>query len=164
MTAAVNPRPHQLQRVHETGKRDPSARRLAADAIRRESLVPNLLNYFEFSNGYGEADSWFESCSLHHAVHRLRRIPGCVCKGPELAGFLFDRLVSETADPCSGCAMGPSMSGLAKWDSALSDEYGKNSLASFLGARRSKSREGTPSRRPRRQPVGLRTDGNQRYS
>src|SRR5207249_8428506 len=23
---------------------------------------------------------------------------GCVCKGPELAGFLYDRLVSETAD------------------------------------------------------------------
>jgi hypothetical protein len=31
-----------------------------------------------------------------------RRFPVAVEKGPELAGFLFDRLVSETADPCSG--------------------------------------------------------------
>jgi hypothetical protein len=37
----------------------------------RESLVPNLLNYFEFSNGYGEADSWFESFSLRHELNIL---------------------------------------------------------------------------------------------
>jgi hypothetical protein len=34
----------------------------------RTSLVPNLLNFFEISNGYGEAYSWFESRSLRHEV------------------------------------------------------------------------------------------------
>jgi hypothetical protein len=27
-----------------------------------------LLNYFEFSNGYGEADSWFEFYSLRQEL------------------------------------------------------------------------------------------------
>jgi hypothetical protein len=34
----------------------------------RTSLVPNFLNFFDFSNGYGEADSWFESRSLRHEL------------------------------------------------------------------------------------------------
>jgi hypothetical protein len=39
-----------------------------ARQLDRKSLVPNLLNYFEFSHGYGEADSWFESYSLRHEL------------------------------------------------------------------------------------------------
>jgi hypothetical protein len=33
----------------------------------------------------------FESSQLHHASRRLRKFPVMVEKGPELAGFLFDR-------------------------------------------------------------------------
>jgi hypothetical protein len=36
---------------------------------RRGSLVPNLLNSFMFSNGYGEPDWWFESRSLRHKLN-----------------------------------------------------------------------------------------------
>jgi hypothetical protein len=32
----------------------------------RIPLLPNFLNSLRVSNGYGEADSWFESCSLRH--------------------------------------------------------------------------------------------------
>jgi hypothetical protein len=35
---------------------------------RQRSLVRNLLNSFEFSNGYGPPDSWFESGSLRHEL------------------------------------------------------------------------------------------------
>jgi hypothetical protein len=33
------------------------------------SLVPNLLNFLEVSNGYGEPDSWFESRSPRHELN-----------------------------------------------------------------------------------------------
>ena len=33
--------------------------------------------------------AWHAVRVLHHAVHRLQRIPVGVCKGPELAGFLY---------------------------------------------------------------------------
>ena len=38
----------------------------AADAC-KSSLVPNFLNFFDFSHGYGKADSWFESHSLRQS-------------------------------------------------------------------------------------------------
>jgi hypothetical protein len=40
----------------------------------------------------------FESFQPHHAFRRLRKFPVVVEKGRGLAGFLDDRLVSETAD------------------------------------------------------------------
>src|SRR5262245_49792082 len=40
----------------------------------------------------------FESSRPHHAFRRLRKFPVVVEKGPRMAGFLFDRWVSETAD------------------------------------------------------------------
>ena len=42
-------------------------------------------------------DGFVSDCGHHHAFRRLRRFPVVVEKGPELAGFLYDRLVSETA-------------------------------------------------------------------
>jgi hypothetical protein len=53
-----------LPSLHRRG-RATDATHVRADDL-RGPLVPNLLNYFEFSNGYGEADSWFESRSLRH--------------------------------------------------------------------------------------------------
>ncbi len=35
---------------------------------RQRSLVRKLRNSFEFSNGYGQPDSWFESGSLRHEL------------------------------------------------------------------------------------------------
>jgi len=32
------------------------------------SLVPKVLNFRDFSNGYGDPDSWFESRSLRHEL------------------------------------------------------------------------------------------------
>src|SRR5262249_29411706 len=52
-----------------------------------------------------------ESSRAHHAFRRLRRFPVMVEEGPELAGFLFDRLVSETADPWFGGRIGAFFSG-----------------------------------------------------
>ena len=40
----------------------------ACETMGEGPLVPNLLNSFEFSNGYGEADSWFESRLLRHEL------------------------------------------------------------------------------------------------
>ena len=42
----------------------------------------------------------------HHAFRRLRRFPIVAEKGPELAGSLYDRLVSETAEPWFGRRIG----------------------------------------------------------
>src|SRR6266480_3831345 len=58
-----------------------------------------------------ERDRFDGGCIHHHAFRHLRRIPVCVCKGPELAGFLYDRLVSETADPWFGGRIGAFFSG-----------------------------------------------------
>jgi hypothetical protein len=34
----------------------------------RNSALPNVLNFCDFSNGYGGPDSRFESCSLRHEL------------------------------------------------------------------------------------------------
>src|SRR6266436_8952104 len=54
----------------------------------------------------------FESSRAHHAFRRLRRFPVAVEKGPELAGFLYDLLVSETADLWFGGRIGAFFSAL----------------------------------------------------
>jgi hypothetical protein len=48
----------------------------------------------------------FESSRVHHAFRRLQKFPVVVEKGPALAGFLFDRWVSETANPWFGLRVG----------------------------------------------------------
>ena len=48
---------------------------------------------------------WLNS-RAHHAFRRLRKFPVVVEKGPELAGLLCDRWVSETADPWFGRRIG----------------------------------------------------------
>jgi hypothetical protein len=54
----------------------------------------------------------FESSQFHHAFGRLWRFPVVVEKGPELAGLLYDRLVSETADLWFGDELALFISGL----------------------------------------------------
>src|SRR5712671_3234936 len=38
-----------------------------------------------------------DECIHHHALYRSQRFPVAAEKGPQSAGFLYDRLVSETA-------------------------------------------------------------------
>jgi hypothetical protein len=58
-----------LRRCNRAVLHEPVPAGPRADHRRQPSLVPNVLNFRDFSNGYGGPDSRFESCSLRHELN-----------------------------------------------------------------------------------------------